>query len=127
MLKPLFIETLRTSSLRAPRASYFGKRDFVATSPRQSTSLLGKPQSRQRIMHHPTVGWNDDYDINGLHYSRRLWNIIMGGRSRISVLRDRCYQERKFRYAPAIPWKENPAYWDGFLDDLEPYENKRLP
>lgn len=110
MLKVLYPPALKTSSLRSIRYGDWPHDDQIITKVGQHR----RSTRTRKIIGHPKVGWTDDWDKAGNHYSARVKGVIAGkvGRRHMTLYP---HQERKFKYAPAISWEDNPASWEMFI------------
>lgn len=108
MLKVLYPPGLKTSSLRSVRYGMWPQEDQIVTKMGQHRS---SPRSTKKIIGRPRIGWMDDWDRSGKHYSMRAKRLISGKIGHRSIVVS-ASQERKFKYAPAISWDNNPASWD---------------
>lgn len=101
----------KTCTLRSQRQT-FDTNDVVVTKP---MGRFTTHRDFKKINSYPQPGWADDYEKTGVHLSRRMWKGIRGSHKR-PRWRVHTKQERRFRYNPAIPWDENPAFFDNIIE-----------
>lgn len=109
MLKWAESKYSKTSSLRSIHYGPWPNDDRVITRMGQ----LNKFPRERKIVGYPRVGWGDDWDKSGKHYSKRTRRQIMGRvRHTFESQPPHFKQERAFKYAPRITWDDNPASWE---------------
>jgi hypothetical protein len=97
---PLYIEHFRTTTLRTPRFSKYKFSDRIITKPDLLSDIS---RVHGTVTSHPKIGWSDNYEKSGKHFSRRTWRSIRGSCNRFSW-NVKIQQERSFKYAPTILW-----------------------
>ncbi len=102
----------KTTSLRSQKYASYNISDIIVTAPMNRFTIH---RDLKKIVSYPQAGWADDYEKNGKHLSRRIWKNIKGSHKK-QRWRINTKQERRFRYNPAIPLSDNPAFLDIIIE-----------